>query len=172
MNESYLGQIMLFAGNFAPAGWALCNGQLMPINQNQALYSIIGTTYGGDGQTTFGLPDLRGRAPIHYGQGPGLQPYVMGEIGGAEAVTLLTSEMPAHTHSFGQNCNSSSAGEGNPVNHFLGTTDPGIYATTSDAQMAGGNSSVAGGSMPHENRAPYLAMNYVIALQGIFPSRS
>jgi microcystin-dependent protein len=162
---------MLFAGNFAPVGWAFCNGQLLPINQNQALFAILGVTYGGDGRTTFGLPDLRGRAPIHFGQGTDLQNYTLGQSGGVETVTLLTTQMPTHTHSFGQNCSTDPGGESSPVNNFLGPVDPGIYSTTTNAQMAAGNSSTAGGSQPHENRAPFLAMNYCIAITGIFPTR-
>ena len=98
MAEPFLGQLMLFGGNFAPRGWALCNGQILAINQNTALFSLLGTTYGGNGQTTFALPDLRGRAPLHAGQGPGLSPYALGQVGGTENVTLLATEMPAHTH--------------------------------------------------------------------------
>lgn len=163
---------MLFAGNFAPVGWALCNGQLLPISQNAALFSLLGTTYGGDGQSTFGLPDLRGRAPIHVGQGPNLQNYIWGQKGGVEEVTLLSSEMPAHIHSFGQACSTDAGGQESPVNTYLGPQSPGVYSSSSNAQMGGGTSSVAGGSQPHENRAPYLAMNYCIALTGIFPTRS
>ncbi len=162
---------MLFAGNYAPAGWALCNGQLLPIQQNAALFSLIGTTYGGDGQSTFGLPDLRGRAPIHVGQGPGLQNYVWGQKGGVEAVTLTSPEMPAHIHGFGQACSSDPGGEESPANNYLGSQSPGIYSATSNAQMGAGTSSTAGGNQAHENRAPYLAINYCIALTGLFPSR-
>ena len=162
---------MLFAGNFAPAGWAFCNGQLLPISQNSALFSLLGTTYGGDGVTTFALPDLRGRAPIHFGQAPGLQTYNMGAKGGVETVTLAASEMPAHAHAFGQTCSSDPGGEESPVNHYLGIQSPGVYASTSNAQMGAGTSSTSGGSQAHENLAPYLVMNYVIALQGIYPSR-
>jgi microcystin-dependent protein len=172
MNESYLGQIMLFAGNFAPVGWAFCNGQLMPINQNQALFAIIGTIYGGDGVTNFALPDLRGRAPIHFGQGQGLQNYDLGEKGGTETVTLNSSEMPAHTHAFGLGCDTNPGGTvSSPANAYLCAQDPGIYSSTSNAQMSTGVCQPAGGNQPHENRAPFLAMNYVIATQGIFPSR-
>jgi microcystin-dependent protein len=173
MNEAYLGQIMLFAGNFAPVGWAFCNGQLLPISQNTALYSLLGTTYGGDGKTTFALPDLRGRAPIHFGKGSNLADYQLGESGGEENVTLIASEMPAHIHAFGENCNSeTAAAQASPVNGYLCATDGTLtYASNANAQMGAGTSSAAGGSQPHENRAPFLAMNYVIALQGIYPSR-
>jgi microcystin-dependent protein len=169
MNESYLGQIMLFAGNFAPVGWAFCNGQLLPINQYQALFSLLGVTYGGDGITTFGVPDLRGRAPIHFGQGTNVQNYPLGAKGGVEEVALLTTQMPAHTHGFGQNCSNAPGGESSPANNYLGPVDPGIYSTTQNAQMGAGTSSIAGGSQPHENRAPFLALNYVIAVEGIYP---
>jgi microcystin-dependent protein len=171
MNESYIGQIMLFAGNFAPVGWALCNGQLLPVNQNQALFAVIGNRFGGDGVTQFALPDLRGRAPIHFGQGPNLQNYNFAQSGGVETVTLDATQMPAHNHSFGQACSNDSGGEENPANNYLGSVSPGIYSKTSNAQLGGGNSSTAGGSLPHENRAPFLAMSYCIATMGIFPTR-
>lgn len=162
---------MLFAGNFAPVGWALCNGQLLPISQNVALFSILGNTYGGDGKTTFALPDLRGRAPIHAGQGPDLEDYAWGQKGGVEEVTLTSSEMPSHTHAFGQTCSSDPGSEESPANNYLAPISPGVYSATANAQMGGGASSVAGSSQPHENRAPYLAMNYCIAITGLFPSR-
>ncbi len=163
---------MLFAGNFAPAGWAFCNGQLLPVSQNSALFAILGTSFGRNGVSTSGLPDLRARAPIHFGQGPGLQSYSVGAKGGVETVTLTTPEMPAHVHIFGLACNSAPGLEENPVNNFLGKQSPGVYTASSNAQMGGGTSSMAGGNQGHENRAPYLALNYVIALQGIFPTRS
>ncbi len=172
MNDSYLGQIMLFAGNFAPVGWALCNGQLLPINQNQALFAVIGTMYGGDGVSNFALPDLRGRAPICFGQGPTLQDYNVGDKGGVESVALNATQMPAHTHAFGLGCDTNGGGTvSSPANAYLCAQDPGIYSSTSNAQMSTGTCQPAGGSQAHENRAPYLALTYVIATQGMFPSR-
>lgn len=171
--DPILGQIILFAGNFAPSGWTFCNGQLLPISQNTALFSLLGTTYGGDGQATFALPDLRGRAPIHFGQGPGLVNYNLGETGGVESVTLIQAQMPAHSHAFAPGCNSQfSPAQPSPVNGYLcATQSDNLYASTADSQMGAGNTQVAGGNQPHENRSPFLAMNYIIALQGIYPSR-
>ena len=167
MAEPFLGMIMLFGGNFAPSGWALCNGQLLSIQQNTALFSILGTTYGGNGTSNFALPDLRGRVPVHFGQGPGLSNYSEGEVGGSESVTLQTTEMPPHQHT-------QPATEGvqttNRPNNAL-PAEGGVYAGTSDGSALAPTSS-AGGGQPHENRQPYLTMNYCIALQGIFPSRN
>jgi microcystin-dependent protein len=165
--EPFLGQILLFAGNFAPSGWALCNGQLLSIQQNTALFSILGTTYGGNGQTNFALPDLRGRAPIHMGQGPGLSNYPEGEVGGVESVTLIASQMPAHTHAQP----ATAADEGTNRPNAAVPARGGVYAATSDGSALA-PTSAAGGSQPHENRPPFLVMNYCIALQGIFPSRN
>jgi microcystin-dependent protein len=167
--DPFLGQLMLVPYNFAPRGWAFCNGQIMSIAQNTALFSLLGTTYGGNGQTTFALPDLRGRVAISSGQGPGLQNYSLGEIAGSENVTLISSQMPAHTHVVGASTGSAQA---TPDNAFPGSdTSTQIYdlaaSTTMNPQMI----QPSGGSQPHENRQPYLALNYIIALQGIFPSR-
>ena len=172
--DPILGQIILFAGNYAPSGWAFCNGQLLPISQNTALFSLLGTTYGGNGQTTFALPDLRGRAPIHFGQGVGLTNYNLGETGGEESVTLTQTEMPAHFHNFAPSCNSqASAAQPSPANGYLCASPEGspLYASTTDAQMGAGNSQMAGGNQAHENRSPFLALNYIIALTGVWPSR-
>lgn len=158
--EPFIGQIMLFAGNFAPRGWALCNGQLLPIAQNTALFSILGTTYGGNGQTTFALPDLRGRAPIHWGQGPGLNPYTLGEQGGAESVTLTTANLPPHTHGLQFAPDAS----GDPSHS--------IAASATQEKLHGGDTQVAGAGQPFDNRAPYLVMNYCIALEGVYPSQA
>lgn len=168
--EPFLGQLMLVPYNFAPQGWAFCNGQILSIAQNTALFSLLGTTYGGNGQTTFALPDLRGRVAVSAGQGPGLQNYSLGEIAGSEAVTLISSQMPAHTHAVGASTGSAQA---TPDNAFPGSdTSTQIYdlaaSTTMNPQMI----QPAGGSQPHENRQPYLALNYIIALQGVYPSRS
>jgi microcystin-dependent protein len=157
---------MLVPYNFAPRGWALCNGQILPIAQNTALFSLLGTSYGGNGQTTFALPDLRGRVPVSAGQGPGLSSYDLGQLGGQEAITLLTTEMPFHTHTIG-GTNSASASS-RPANNV--NAQGGAYSSTSDVTMkpTGG----AGGSQPHSNIQPYLVLNWCIALEGIFPSRN
>jgi len=166
MATPFLGQITLFAGNFAPRGWAFCEGQLLPISQNTALFSILGTTYGGNGQTTFALPDLRGRAPIHPGQGPGLSNRFLGEQGGEEATSLSTAQMPAHSHPAG----ASSAAQ--TTNRPGGAVPArgGVYATGANTTMGG--DTVAGDSQPHNTMQPFTALSYIIALEGIFPSRN
>lgn len=178
MSEPFIGEIIMFGGNFAPRGWALCDGQLLSIAQNTALFSILGTTYGGDGRVTFALPDLRGRVPVHAGQGPGLSDYNLGQVGGTENVTLLTSEIPAHAHGFALNGNSANGSLTSPINNFPATVidtngNASIqgYSNTSDGVMAGGTSSLTGGNQPHNNLQPYLCVNFIIALEGIFPSR-
>ena len=165
--EGTIGEIRLFAGNFAPRAWAFCWGQLLSIAQNTALFSILGTTYGGNGQTTFALPDLRGRVPVSQGQGPGLSPYSLGEQGGVETVTLLQQQIPAHTHS--QPTTNGQQTTNRPNNAL--PAQGGVSATESDGSAFHPTTSV-GGNQPHENRSPYLALNYIIALQGIFPSRN
>jgi microcystin-dependent protein len=170
--DPYIGQIMLFAGNFAPVGWALCNGQLMSISQNSALFAILGTTYGGDGVTTFGLPDLRGRVPLHFGQGPGLGNYTLGEKAGVEAVTLTTQQMPIHGHAFTPGCSTDPPNAQTPENSVPAQLDTQVYGSEANAAMRPGNSTNAGGSQPHDNLQPYLCVTFIIALQGIFPSRS
>jgi microcystin-dependent protein len=166
-----MGEIRIFAGNFAPAGWAFCSGQLLPISENDALFVVLGTTYGGDGQETFALPNIQSRFPIHQGQGPGLSGnYILGEMSGVESVTLTTQQMPVHNHA------------------FLASTDPGA-AITPEGNVFGSGSTIqvyrpaianqpanaqtigpAGGSQPHDNMHPYLCMNYIISLFGLFPS--
>ncbi len=176
--DEFIGVIKIFAGNFAPRGWAFCNGQLVSINQNQALFAILGTTYGGDGRTTFALPDLRGRAPIHFGQGPGLSNLTLGQVGGFENVTLNINQIPAHNHPL--NVNDANATVHKPTNTTVVAapvdvnTDPasGYSAVAPNTQLAPNSIGVAGGSQPHENRPPYLAINYIICLEGIFPSRN
>ena len=180
MSEPFIGEIIMFAGNFAPRGWAFCNGQLLSIAQNTALFSILGTTYGGNGQTTFALPDLRGRVPLHSGndsQGPGLSSYALGEQTGTESVTLLTTQMPAHTHVLAANTAAGTATE--PAgNYIAGVADansgglfPAFEATT-NTTMGPLAISPAGGSQPHGNIQPILALNFIIATEGIFPSRN
>jgi microcystin-dependent protein len=175
--EPYLGQVLIVSFNFPPKGWAMCNGQIMPINQNQALFSLLGTTYGGDGITTFALPDLQGRVPLGQGSGAGLTPYVIGETGGVETVTLTIAQIPAHTHVvMGQ------SSLGTLSTPFSSNGNGNVWATQSrlnvysaavpDTPMAPGAITTVGGSQPHDNRSPYLTLNYIIALQGIFPSRN
>ena len=164
MTDPFIGEIQLFPFGFAPRGWAQCNGQLLPINQNQALFSLLGTMYGGDGRTTFALPDLRGRAPL--GVGPG---YDQGQRAGEELHTLFFSELPAHSH--GANASSASPSTPSPAGAAWADTGANNYAASPSAQMAGNAITPTGGGQPHENRSPYLALNFCIALVGVFPSR-
>ncbi len=169
--DPYIGQIMMFGGNFAPRGWALCNGQLLSIAQNTALFSILGTTYGGNGQTTFGLPDLRGRAPIHWGQGPGLTNRALGESGGEETVTLSAAQMPAHSHvAHAASGGGSTASPQNAV-WAASTARDNIYATAANTTLSPSAIGPAGGGQPHDNMPPYQAVSYIIALEGIYPPR-
>jgi len=172
--EPFIGQIQAFGFNFAPRGWALCNGQLLPINQYQALFSLLGTTYGGDGRTSFGLPDLRGRVPIHSGNGPGLTPKRLGEKGGAETTTLTTNQIPSHSHSVVIKA----LEEGNsddPEGKLIagnGLSSFGSDNSSTLKNLKPIDSSNTGASQSHNNMQPYLCINFCIALQGIFPSRS
>jgi microcystin-dependent protein len=169
MSQPFLGQIILVPYNFAPQGWALCNGQLLSIAQNTALFSLLGTSFGGDGQTTFALPDLRGRVPISSGQAPGLQNYNLGQVGGEETVTLTGNQVGAHSHLVNVNSNHFNSKE--PGNNFL--AEGGHFQSAADGStMNPGMIANGGGSQPHDNMQPYLGLNYCIALQGIFPSRS
>lgn len=174
MASPFLGEIRMFAGNFAPRGWAFCNGQLLAISQNTALFSILGTTYGGNGQTTFALPDLRSRVPIHAGQGPGLSPYVLGEQIGAEAVTLQASQMPAHTHSLNgvaSGGNQAAPGGNLPAVESTGTS-LNYSSAAANAVMNPAAIGPAGLGQPVPVTQPVLAVSFIIALQGIFPSRN
>ena len=164
MSEPFLAEIKIISWNFSPKGWAFCNGQFLPINQNQALFAILGTTYGGNGQTTFALPDLRGRTPIYVGQG-----HVLGEKGGELAHTVTQQEMPQHVHFFNGNNTPNAT---TPTNNFLSADPATPYRTTTNTTMAPGFISNAGGSQPHTNLQPYLVLNFIIALQGIFPSQN
>jgi microcystin-dependent protein len=169
--ERYLGSVALVSFDFAPKGWALCDGQLLPINQNQALFALLGTTYGGNGINTFALPDLRGRMPIGAGQGNGLSPYALGQIGGEETHTLMLSEIPAHSHT--PNGVGSPANTGSVAGTYWAT--PRILLYSSAAPSVPMNSVAigsTGGNQPHENKKPYLVITYIIALQGIFPTRN
>lgn len=173
MSDQYLGEIRMFGGTFAPYGWALCNGQLLAISQNAALFSLIGTYYGGDGVTTFALPNLQSRVAIHQGQGIGLSPYVVGQTGGFENVTLSTQQMPQHNHTIATN--NGPGGTIHPANTLLApTTSDKPYTTspTDGSTLAAGAVSFAGSSQPHNNLQPYLCITFIIALQGIYPSRN
>jgi microcystin-dependent protein len=173
MSNPFLGSVVLFAGNFAPRGWAFCDGQLLPIAQNTALFSLLGTTYGGNGQTTFALPDLRGRHPVGPRQGPGLSNVDLGEQAGVENVTLISSQLPAHAHPLrGSNAeqNTNSPDSAIPAKGGVYVKEAGPGAEPMPTAM--GPTGVTGSSQPHENRSPYLGLNYIIALQGIFPSRN
>ncbi|WIT13913.1 tail fiber protein [Paucibacter sediminis] len=172
MGQPYVGEIRMFAGNFAPNGWAFCNGSLLPISENEVLFQLIGTTYGGDGQQTFALPDMRGRVPMHQGTGPGLgSTRQLGELGGSETVTLTSAQMPMHTHAL--RAATSLASLGSPAGTVLAKTGANSYDTAvPTVPMAAGAIPAAGGSQPHSNMAPYCAVNYIISLFGIFPSQS
>lgn len=167
-----LGEIRMFAGNFAPRNWALCAGQLLPISQYSALFSILGTTYGGNGQTTFGLPDLRGRVPVGVGQGPSLESRTQGEMGGEESHRLTISEMPQHVHPL--QASSGNGDQRGPGDNFPAASDQrnSQYAAAANTTMAPAAIGAAGSSQPHNNMQPYLGMNFIIALQGVFPSRN
>lgn len=174
MATPFIGQITLFAGNFPPRNWAFCNGQLLSIAQNTALFSILGTTYGGNGQTTFGLPDLRGRVPIHPGQGPGLSSYQLGQQSGTENVTLLTNQLPAHTHAV--NAVANGGNQASPTGNLPAIESTGTSLDYSNAaatgQMSPGMIATTGGNQPVPVVQPYQCINFIIALQGIFPSRN
>ncbi|SRR6266446_211984 len=166
MSQPFMGEIKIISWNFPPKGWAFCNGQLLPINQNQALFSILGTTYGGDGRVNFALPDFRGRVPIYQGQG-----FTEGQAGGQEFHTLIMGEMPAHNHFL--QANSSAANKAIPTNNFLANVSTKVYGPVSNLTTLNPSSVTnTGGSQPHENRQPFLVLNFIIALQGVFPSRN
>jgi microcystin-dependent protein len=170
--DPFVAEIRIFPFNFAPKGWAFCSGQLMPISQNTALFSLLGTTYGGDGKSTFALPDLQGSAPMHPGQGPGLSLHDLGETGGSETVTLLESEIPAHSHTVsasGRAANNRTPGAQLPA---VGAGVQLYGAPGSTVSLDPNAVPPAGGSLPHNNMQPYLTVNFCIALQGIFPPRS
>lgn len=161
----------MFGGNFAPQGWAFCNGQLLSIADNSALFTLIGTTYGGDGVNTFALPDLQGRAPVHQGTIPGGSNYVLGQKGGAEKVTLTTNQIPVHGHGLLYGAGT----QASPTGNRMGVTSARDYRYSTDTQSATLNPasiSFTGGSQPHENRSPYLAVHFIISLVGIFPSQN
>jgi microcystin-dependent protein len=175
MSNPFVAEVRIFTGNFAPKGWALCDGQLLPISQNTALFSLLGTTYGGDGKSNFALPNLQGCAPMQAGQGPGLSLRDLGEIGGEQTVTLLQTEMPAHSHTI-----QAAAGTGlnDPTGNVWASGAKGfgaIYSPSvpaSNVQMSPFATSVSGGNLPHNNMMPFLGLTFIIALQGVFPARS
>ncbi|MGB2129405.1 MAG: phage tail protein [Flavicella sp.] len=171
--DAFIGEIKMFAGNFAPRNWAFCNGQLLPISQNTALFSLLGTTYGGDGRTTFALPDLRGRVAVHAGSGPGLSSKSLGQKGGQETVLLMESNLPSHNHSI--KAVAADGNTSNPEGALLAGTKilDGEYSkSTSDITMSSDMVGVTGGNQPIQNTQPFSVVNYVICLQGIYPSRN
>ena len=175
MADPFVAEIRIFPFNFAPKGWAWCDGQLMPISQNTALFSLLGTTYGGDGKSTFALPDMQGNAPMHPGQGPGLSLHDLGEMAGSETVTLLQSEIPAHSHNLMASTEDGVAGsltQGTTLANSLGGK---LYQTVTNANLVAMNFNdltPAGGDQPHNNMMPYLTLFFNIALQGVFPPRT
>lgn len=172
MSEPFVGEIKMFAGNFAPRGWALCDGQLFAVSQNDALFSLLGTIYGGDGRTTFGLPDLRGRVPIHQGTGPGLSQRRLGSKGGAEKETLTLNQLPSHSHSV--KASGGTANASAPAKHVVGESSLfDLYqSATPSSSMANEAVSSTGGSQSHNNIMPFQCINFIIALFGVYPSRS
>lgn len=172
MAQPFIGEIRMFAGNFAPAGWAFCDGQQLPISENEALFQLIGTQYGGDGESTFNLPNLQSRIPIHQGQGPGLTNRTLAEQAGVESVTLTTQQMPVHSHAFIASTNV--GGAINPANQVLGagTNVQFFRAILPNVPMAANIILPEGGSQPHDNLMPYLCINYILSLFGIFPQFS
>ncbi|HWQ33420.1 MAG TPA: tail fiber protein [Blastocatellia bacterium] len=175
MADQFVAEIRIFPFNFPPTGWAFCDGQLMPISQNTALFSLLGTTYGGDGKSNFALPNLQGAAPMHPGQGPGLSLHDLGETGGSDTVTLLESEMPVHTHSIQADAADFADVSEPSTNTVLARSSNGLAYQNNTSQnlvtMAPQTATVAGSSLPHNNLMPYLTLNFCIALQGIFPPR-
>jgi microcystin-dependent protein len=174
MSDQFVAEIRIFPFNFAPTGWAFCDGQLLPISQNTALFSLLGTTYGGDGKSTFALPDLQGNVPMFWGQGPGLEEYFLGQQSGSETVTLLQSEIPVHQHAIMAGTDIATDNTPSPNRVLTLSNNGSAYApatATPVVQMAPQALSPAGGSLPHNNMMPYLTLNFCIALQGIFPPR-
>lgn len=166
MSEPFIGEIRIFAGNFAPAGWMFCEGQILPISENDALFALIGTTYGGDGVQTFALPDLRGRLPVHQGVG-----YLVSQRGGTEEVTLTTSQIPAHGHALLATEAAAQATAG-PAGSLLASANTPLYAAGGGSVPMASAVTPAGGSQPHDNMAPFLCVNFIISLFGIFPSQT
>ena len=171
MAQPYVGEIRMFAGNFAPAGWMFCEGQLLPISEYETLFNLIGTTYGGDGQSTFALPDLRGRVPLHMGQGPGLSNYIIGQNGGTEAVTLTTLQLPQHSHA--AMAQSQTGGQTSPAGGVWAASTLSQYSTNAaDANMNPASIQPNGGNQPHDNMLPFQCISFVISLSGVYPPQS
>ncbi|HEY6942978.1 phage tail protein [Dokdonella sp.] len=172
MSQPFLGEIRMVGFNFAPRGWAFCAGQLLPISQYDALFALIGTIYGGDGQSTFALPNMAGRLPVHQGQGLGLSNYVIGQAAGTETVTLIAQQMPQHAHPVG--AASGGTRSSNPMGNMLGSGEADMYTrgTGAPVSLAANAIGTSGGNQPHDNMQPYLCINFVIALEGVFPSRN
>lgn len=173
MSQPFVGEIRMFGGNFAPAGWQFCDGALLSINENEVLFALIGTTYGGDGQSTFGVPDLRGRVPQHMGQGAGLSNRVIGESGGTETVTLTATQLPVHTHAVGADTRAGTSTK--PLGRVWSASAPSLtYAAPVGANTSLNPATVVatGGSQPHDNMLPFVAVNFIISLFGIFPSQA
>lgn len=172
--DPFVAEIRIFPFNFAPKGWAFCSGQILPLSQNTALFSLLGTTYGGNGQSNFALPNLDGRAPMHPGQGPGLSLHDLGEMGGSETVSLLISEIPGHNHALKANTTAAtkSTPAGNSLSRVSGATPFATPPATPTVNLAAQSISPAGGGQPHNNMQPYLTLNFCIALQGVYPPRT
>jgi microcystin-dependent protein len=171
MAQPFVGEIRMFGGNFAPAGWNFCDGSLLSIAENETLFSLVGTTYGGDGQETFAVPDLRGRAPIHQGQGPGFQDYVIGQLLGVEIVTITSQQMPAHSHSLVASTAAANQITGtNGILAAMPSLAPFIAGNPPDAPLNASSIVQSGSSQPHDNMQPFLAINFIISLFGIYPS--
>ncbi len=172
MASPFLGEIAMFGGNFAPVGRAFCSGQLISIAQNSALFALLGTTYGGDGVNTFGLPNLQGRVPVHFGTGPGLPTYVQGQTGGAESVTVTSSQLPAHSHTISSSSSTTARTTTDPTGAIPANASVAPYTASSGSSFGASMIGPSGGSQPHSNMMPYLCVNFIIALAGIFPSRN
>ena len=173
MTNPFVAEMRIFPFNFPPTGWAFCNGQILPISQNTALFSLLGTTYGGDGKSNFALPNMQGRAPMQPGQGPGLSLHDLGEEGGEATVTLLESEMPSHNHKvMAESQDPADTIIPSPSTAIARSSGGGLYQATNNVQMSGSTIAPVGGNQPHNNMMPYLALNFCIALQGVYPPRT
>ncbi len=175
MSNPFVAEIRIFPFNFAPSGWAFCNGQILPLSQNTALFSLLGTTYGGDGKSNFALPNMQGNAPMHPGQGPGLSLHDLGETGGSDTVTLLESEIPSHSHGIMPFANQGTSQVPGPNVSFARARGVNAYSTVTNqgvVNMSSNTVAPAGGDQPHNNLMPYLTLNFCIALQGVYPPRT
>ena len=173
MSEPFIAEIRIFAGNYAPSGWAFCDGQIMPISQNTALFSLIGTTYGGDGRSTYGLPNLQGRTPMHSGTGPGLTPRRLGQQGGRESVSLTEAQIPNHSHTSKASSKPATENKASPGHSLGGSIGGDVWSSQNpDAFLDKTAISAEGGNQAHNNMQPFLAMNFIIALVGLYPTRA